>query len=89
MEKKTVSVEFFFAGGCEKCVEARDELRRAAEATALAEWTEIDIGKNPNRAVDAGVLTTPAVAINGKLVFKSAPTPSALRSAIESCAGLN
>lgn len=88
MAKKTVSVEFFFAGGCEKCVEAREDLRKAAEATSLAEWTEIDIGNNPNRAVDAGVLTTPAVAINGELVFTSAPTPLALRSAIEARAGM-
>jgi predicted thioredoxin/glutaredoxin len=58
-------------------------LRKAAEATRHAEWHEFDIGKNPNRAVDMGVVSTPAVAIDGELVFKSMPTASELRTAIE------
>lgn len=83
MAKRVLTVEFFFAGGCSKCAEARDALREAAESTPQVEWSEIDIGKNPNRAVDAGVISTPAVAIDGSLVFKSAPTPSDLRAAID------
>jgi protein-disulfide isomerase len=80
---QTVTVEFFFAGGCEHCVKAREALREVAQSTPNAEWREIDVGKNPHRAVDVGVVGTPAVAINGDLVFKSAPTPAELRSAIE------
>lgn len=87
MVKKTVSVEFFFAGGCSYCVAAREALRDAAVSTAQVEWTEIDIGKNPQRAVDAGVVSTPAVAIDGKLVFKSVPTVAELREAINSRIG--
>ena len=84
MIKKAVSLEFFFAGGCSHCVQAREVLRDAAFSTAQVQWTEIDIGKNPHRAVDMGVVATPAVAIDGKLVFKSAPTVPELREAIKS-----
>jgi len=82
-----VSVEFFFAGGCSKCAEARDALREAAQSTRRAQWNEIDIGQNPNRAVDVGVVSTPAVAIDGELVFTTMPTASDLRTAIEARSG--
>ncbi len=82
MGKKALSVEFFFAGGCSKCVEARDALRGAAQSTLRVEWKEIDIAKNPNRAVDVGVVSTPALAIDGELIFKSMPTAFDLRKAI-------
>ncbi len=87
MAKKAVSVEFFFAGGCSNCAKAREALREVAASAAEVEWSEIDIGKNPHRAVDVGVVSTPAVAINGSLVFKSAPTPSELRTAIKARLG--
>lgn len=83
MGKKTVSVELFFAAGCSKCAEARDALREAARSALPVEWKEIDIGKNPNRAVDVGLLSTPAVAIDGELIFRTMPTASELRRAIQ------
>ena len=87
MAKKALTVEFFFAGGCSKCVEARGALREAAEAAAQVEWKEVDIASNPNRAVDVGVVSTPAVAIDGDLVFKTPPTTSELQNAIQARAG--
>lgn len=82
MRTKAVSVEFFFAAGCAHCATTRDALREVAESAADVEWNEIDIGKHPNRAVDAGVMSTPAVAIDGSLVFTCVPTPSELLTAI-------
>lgn len=81
MAKKPVEVELLFAGGCSKCAEAREALRGEAQSLG-AEWKEIDIAKNPNRAVDLGVVSTPAVAIDGELVFKTLPTAAELRNAI-------
>ncbi len=80
--KKTMRIEFLYAGGCDNCAKARDELREAAQSTAQVHWEEVDIAKQPHRAADLGVVSTPAVAIGGKLVFKSLPTVSALRKAI-------
>ena len=81
--KKSISVELFFTAGCSKCAGARDVLRKAAQSLALVEWNEIDVAQNPNRAVDVGIVSTPAIAIDGKLVFPSMPTASELRTAIE------
>jgi len=81
--KKAISVELFFARGCSKCAEAREALREAAQSTPRVEWKEIDIATNPNRAVDVGIVSTPALAIDGELIFKSMPTASDLRKAIQ------
>lgn len=86
MAGKKIRVELFFAAGCSKCAEARDGLRAAAESAAPVEWTEIDIAKNPNRAVAVGVVSTPAVAIDGRLVFASMPTGEDLKKAIRATA---
>jgi predicted thioredoxin/glutaredoxin len=82
MARKDVNVEFLFAGGCDRCAEARDALRTAAQSSDRVQWKEIDIAKNPKRAVEVGVLSTPAVAIDGELIFKSMPTASQLLKAI-------
>lgn len=77
-------VELFFTAGCEKCAEARDGLREAAQSVGGAvDWKEVDIAKDPNRAVDVGVISTPAVAIDGELVLSRMPTASELKRAIE------
>ena len=81
MPKRAVTVELLFAGGCSKCAEARDALRGEAESLG-AQWEEIDVAKNPNRAVDLGVVSTPAVAIDGNLVFKTLPGTRELRKVI-------
>ena len=77
-------IELFFTTGCEKCAEARDSLRLAAQSAGCSiDWKEVDIAEDPNRAVDVGVLSTPAVAIDGELVFARMPTASELTGAIE------
>lgn len=78
-----VTVEFFFAGGCGKCAEVRAALREAARSAPGVEWKEIDIATDPNRAVDVGAVSTPAVAIDGELIFASVPTISELQDAIQ------
>jgi thiol-disulfide isomerase/thioredoxin len=87
MKRQPVSIEFFFAGGCSACARARQALRETAESTGQVTWEEIDIAKNPNRAVDVGVMSTPALAIDGSLIFKIVPTPAELRNAIEARIG--
>ena len=81
MANSTITVELLYAGGCSKCAEARDALRGEAQSLG-ADWREIDIAKNPNRAVDLGVVSTPAIAIDGNVVFGTLPSPSDLRKAI-------
>jgi glutaredoxin len=87
MVRKAVRVEFFYAGGCDRCAEARAALRDAAQTTRGADWREVDVGKDPKRAADVGVFSTPAVAIDGELVFKSMPSTAQLKKAIAASAG--
>ena len=82
MGKERVRVEFLFAGGCSKCAEAREALRGEV-ASPDVEWKEVNIAEQPARAVDLGVVSTPAVALDGELVFKTAPSAAELRKAIQ------
>jgi hypothetical protein len=41
----------------------------------------VNVAEQPIRAVDAGVMNTPAVAVDGRLAFPKAPSPDELREA--------
>ena len=57
--------------GCARCADSREALRKAAQAVARDEliWRDLDVIEHMDYAVTLGVLTLPAVAINGRLVF--------------------
>jgi hypothetical protein len=70
-----MKVELFYTPGCSACTAAHDELRRAAlQAMRDLEWRDLDVLDNIDPAVNLGVLTVPALAIDGELVFTSLPT---------------
>ena len=77
-----MKIEVFYADGCGTCAVARRELKEAVIATfhSDAAWSEVDIVKNIDYAVELGVLTVPAVAIDGELVFARLPTVQQLLS---------
>jgi protein-disulfide isomerase len=78
-----MKVEIFHSPGCAACVAAREQLRTAAkEALTDVEWREVNVLDNLDQAVALGVLTLPAIAIDGELVFTSLPTPAQLRDAL-------
>lgn len=76
-------LELFHTAGCAACDSAREALKAAAleEATDLV-WRDVDVLDELDYAVELGVLTLPAIAINGQLVFASLPTPAELRSVL-------
>lgn len=78
-----MKIELFFAASCNHCAAVRAGLRAAAESLPDVHWSEVDISKEPMRAVDAGIVSTPALAIDGDLVFGTSPTADALKAAIE------
>lgn len=78
-----MKVELFHTPGCPACVVARDELRTAAlETVRDIEWHEMNVVDNLDQAVELGVLTLPAVVIDGELVFTSLPSATQLREAL-------
>jgi len=78
-----IKVEVFSSPGCGKCGHARDVLRRLAAEMDGVEWREVNVLEEMDYAVALGVLSTPAIAIDGELVFSSLPSAAKLRSALE------
>ena len=77
-----VKVEVFSSPGCAKCRHARAMLKAIADELGRGRiaWREVDILVETDYAVDLGVMSAPAIAIDGKLVFSSLPSPSRLRA---------
>jgi len=78
-----VKVELIHAPGCRRCAGAHESLKAAAEeAVTGLEWREINVLDEMDYAVEHGVLSLPAIVIDGELVFSSLPTPQQLRTAL-------
>ena len=78
-----MKVELIYSPGCVKCLTEREPLREIAEqADANLDWRELNVLDELDYAVSLGVLTLPAIAINGTLVFKSLPAPAELEAAL-------
>jgi thioredoxin 1 len=83
-----MKVELIYSTGCAMCATARETLKTIAEqAVQDLDWREINVQEALDYAVELGVLTFPAVAIDGKLVFSSIPTPAQLTHALLKSAG--
>jgi len=80
-----IQVEVFTAPGCGKCGRARDVLKAIVEQWTGADigWREINVLDDIDYAVQLGVLATPAIAIDGKLMFTSLPSEKKLRQALQ------
>jgi hypothetical protein len=81
----SVTVDLIHAPACERCAESREALRRVAQSVfgGALKWRDLNVIEHLDYAVSLGVLTLPAVAINGHLVFSSLPTPAQLQRALE------
>jgi protein-disulfide isomerase len=76
-----LKVEVFFSPGCGKCAQAKTVLKAVSEALGpdKVTWREVNILEEMDYAVDMGILSTPAIAIDGELVFTSLPSADRLR----------
>lgn len=78
-----MKIELFYTPGCAKCAGAATALKAAAEAALPGvEWSEVNVLDDLDRAVDLGVLTLPALAVDGELVFTALPTADQLVAAL-------
>lgn len=77
-----VKVEVFSSPGCGKCAQAKAVLKAVAEELGQEKiaWREVNILQEMDYAVDLGVMSSPAIAIDGKLVFASLPSARKLRA---------
>ncbi len=77
-----VKVEVFSSPGCGKCAQAKNMLQVAVEEMGQGRitWREVNILEEMDYAVELGVMSSPAIAIDGELAFSSLPSASKLRS---------
>lgn len=80
-----IEIEIFASPGCTKCGHAKDVLRRLADEVSGGKihWREVNVLEELDHAVELGVLTTPAIAIDGVLVFTGLPRAMQLRSELQ------
>ena len=75
-----MKIELLYTPGCEKCATARDDLKAVAEEVIPGiTWRELNALDELDYAVELGVVTLPAIAIDGEVVFSSLPTSRQLR----------
>jgi predicted thioredoxin/glutaredoxin len=84
-----IKVEVFSSPGCAKCGHARDVLRKLAAEIGggCIEWRDVNVLEELDYAVRLGVLSTPAIAVDGELVFSSLPSARKLREVLETKLG--
>ena len=82
---KPIKVEVFSSPGCSRCGQVFDILQTITQELGAEriEWREVNVLNELDYAVELGVLSMPAIAIDGELVFKSHPTTGKLREALE------
>ncbi len=82
---KPVQIEVFSSPGCSRCGQVFDLLQMITRELGAEriEWREVNILDELDYAVELGVLSMPAIAIDGELVFKSHPSAGKLREALE------
>ena len=82
-----IKIEILKTSGCAKCNRTVEELEAILneEQQKYSEVTfeTIDISEHPDIAIKYRLLTTPAVAINGKLEFRGALGADRIRDKIE------
>lgn len=80
-----MKLELFHAPGCTQCSAVESALREVAlQAVEGVEWREVNVLDELDYAVALGVLTLPALAFDGELVFAGLPTPQQLLKALSS-----
>ncbi len=77
----TIKVEVFSSPGCSKCGHVKEILRKIVKELEdeRIEWREVNILKELDYAVEMGVLSTPAIAVDGKLIYSGLPSAGKLK----------
>lgn len=84
-----VRVEVFSSVGCDKCAAAEDALKQLAKSLTQGEltWRHVDVLDELDHAVELGVISLPAIAINERLVFTSLPSLTEFESELRKVLG--
>lgn len=81
---KPIQVEVFSSPGCNRCDRVFDLVQGLTDKMGGGRiaWRAVNVLEELDYAVELGVLTMPAIAIDGELVFTSHPSAGKLRDAL-------
>jgi len=73
---KPITIELFSASTCNRCGDAKKRIQTLVDKMDddRVKYQELDVLEELDYAVSLGVLTTPAIAINGELIFTTMPS---------------
>ncbi len=79
-----IQVELFSAPNCRRCGKAKILLEAVVSLWPESEicWRVVDVVEELDHAVQIGVLATPAIAVDGQLVFTAIPAEERLRDVL-------
>ncbi|MFQ5852391.1 MAG: thioredoxin family protein [Candidatus Binatia bacterium] len=81
MRKSTI--EILTATGCSKCLKAHQTIKKViSEFGNQIDYHEVNITEQPEKLAQYGVISTPCVVIDGRLVFEGLPKEADLRGEI-------
>ncbi len=75
-------IEMFTSPGCANCPVVKKMLKEISDEIKGVTVEEVDITVEPTRASQYGVMSVPAVAVNGILKFVGVPKRDELKKAI-------
>lgn len=80
-----INVEIFSSPNCGQCGRAKQVLKKVAEDIGgdQIHWRVVNILEEIDHAVALGVLSTPALAVDGKLIFTALSSAKKLRKILE------
>lgn len=80
-----IQIELFSAPSCRRCAHAQRLVRQLVREMGSERigLRVADVVEELDYAVELGVLATPAIAIDGELVFSGVPAPRRLRAELE------
>ena len=78
-------VELFTADLCPRCDQAKEDLHAVIDELGAEHFDLclVNVVKNLDRAVELGVLSTPAIVVEGELVFAGMPSRKKLKATLE------
>lgn len=76
-------VQVLSTPGCAGCAQAKRTVTDVLSELPGLDWEEIDLVEHPEVAERYGVMSVPAIAIDGELAFASVPRPDALRERVK------
>lgn len=80
-------VQVLSTPGCAGCTQAKRLIAEVLSEFPGLDWEEIDLTERPEVAAEHGLMSVPAVVIDGRLAFAGVPKEAALREKLEALAG--